>query len=94
MVLGLNSADDRQIALDYMKANEVTFLNILDASDAANRAVAQYETLGGMSAVPMTYIISREGKVVDAWYRYEESRTQQALKKLGLQVGMAALPVR
>jgi peroxiredoxin len=84
VVLGVNTADDRKIALDYMKANEVTFPNILDASDAANRAVSQYETLGGMSAVPMTYVIGRDGKVVEAWYGYEEDRARKALKKLGL----------
>lgn len=67
-----------------MKANEVTFPNVLEASDAANRAVSQYETLGGMSAVPMTYVIDRDGKVLDAWYGYEEARAQKALKKLGL----------
>ncbi len=45
--------------------------------------MAQYETLG-MSAVPMTYIIGRDGKVVDAWYGYDKDRTQKTLKKLGL----------
>jgi peroxiredoxin len=84
VVLGVNTADDRKIALDYLKANEVTFPNILDASDAANRAVSQYETLGGMSAVPMTYVIGRDGKVVDAWYGYEKDSAEKALKKLGL----------
>jgi peroxiredoxin len=62
----------------------VTFPNILDTSEAANPAVAQYETLGGMTAVPMTYVIGRDGKVVDAWYGYEEDRSRKALKKLGL----------
>jgi peroxiredoxin len=69
--------------LDYLKANEVTFPNILDTSDTGHRAVAQYETLG-MGAVPMTYVIDREGKVVDAWYGYLEDRTKKALNKLGL----------
>jgi peroxiredoxin len=82
--MGVNTADDRKIALDYMKANEVTFPNILDTSDAANQVVSQYETLGGMSAVPMTYVIGRDGKVVDAWYGYEEDRARKVLKKLGL----------
>ena len=82
-MLGVNTADDRKIALEYLKANEVTFPNILDTSDTANRAVSQYETLG-MSAVPMTYVINREGKVVDAWYGYDKDHTQRALKKLGL----------
>ncbi len=63
----------------------MTFPNILDSSTAANQAVAQYETLGGMSAVPMTYVIGRDGKIVDAWYGYERDRAPKVLKKLGLQ---------
>jgi hypothetical protein len=46
--------------------------------------ISQYETLGGMSAVPMTYVIGRDGEVVDAQYGYEEDRAKKALKKLGL----------
>lgn len=83
MVLGVNTADARDIALDYLKANKVTFPNVLDGSDAANRAMMQYETLGGMSAVPMTYLIDREGKVVEAWYDYRQGQAEKALKKLG-----------
>ena len=83
MVLGVNTADARNIALEHLKANKVTFPNVLDASEAANRAMMQYETLGGMSAVPMTYLIDREGKVVEAWYDYREGRAEKALKKLG-----------
>ncbi len=63
----------------------MTFPNILDSSAAANQAVAQYETLGGMSAVPMTYVIGRDGKIVDVWYGYERDRAPKVLKKLGLQ---------
>jgi peroxiredoxin len=81
VVLGVNTADDRKIALEYLKANRVTFPNILDSSEAANRAMMQYETLGGMSAVPMTYVIDREGKVVEAWYGYEAGRAERVLKK-------------
>jgi len=82
--LGFNTSDDRKIALDYLKENGVTFPNVLDSSDVANRAARQYETLEGMSAVPFTYVINREGKVVDAWYGFEQSRTEKALKALGL----------
>ncbi len=61
----------------------MTFPNVLDSSNAALQAMMQYETLGSMSAVPMTYVIGREGKVVEAWYGYEPDRTEKALKKLG-----------
>ena len=61
----------------------MTFPNVLDSSEAAGRALMHYETLGGMSAVPMTYILDREGKVVEAWYGYDPGRAEKALKKLG-----------
>ncbi len=70
--------------MEYLKANEVTFPNVLDSSDAANQAMREYETLVGMSAVPMTYLVGRDGKVVEAWYGYEGGRAEKALKKLGL----------
>jgi peroxiredoxin len=86
VVLGVNTSDDHKIALDYLKTNEVAFPNILDSSDAANRALLlKYERLLGMSAVPLTYVIDRKGKVVDAWYDHQEDRSEKALRKLGFQ---------
>ena len=84
MVLGINTSDDRKIALEYLKDNKVTFPNILDTSEAGGRVLREYETLSGMSAVPLTYLIDREGKVVEAWYGYEPGQAEKALKKLGL----------
>lgn len=84
MVLGVNVSDDRKIALEYLKENKASFPNILDTSDNAGQAMRQYETLAGMSAVPMTYVIDRDGKVVEAWYGYGEGRAERTLKKLGL----------
>ena len=57
--------------------------HVIDASDAANRAMMQYETLGGMCAVPLTYLIDRKGKVVEAWYDSRQGEAEKALKKLG-----------
>jgi len=82
-VLGVNVSDDHRIALEYLKENKVSFPNIFDTSDAAGQAMRQYETFG-MSAVPMTYVIGRDGKVIEAWYGYGEGRAEKALKKLGL----------
>lgn len=80
----MNVADDRKIALDYLKANHVTFPIILDASPAARRAIAQYETIADLGADPMTYVIGRDGKILDARFGYDSNRTQAAVKKLGL----------
>ncbi len=62
----------------------MTFPNVLDSSETAQKAIMQYETLMGMSAMPMTYVIDRQGKIVDSWYGYSEDKTKQAIKKLGL----------
>lgn len=79
----MNNADDRKIAMDYLKENGMTFPNVLDTSEAAYNAMRQYETLG-MCAVPMTYVIDREGKVVAAWYGFDKDAAKKALKQLGL----------
>lgn len=86
MVLGFNNADNRQVALDYLKDNRVTFPNILDSSVKAQEVAWQYETLGryGMGGVPLTYLLDRDGKVVEAWYGYTPERIEKALMKLGL----------
>jgi hypothetical protein len=33
----------------------------------------------------MTYVIGRDGRIVDAWYGYDSAGTRAAMKKLGLQ---------
>lgn len=83
-MLGLNPADNRKIALEYLKENHVTFPIVLDTSSAAREALAQYETLPDIGGVPLTYVIGRDGKIVDAWYGYNPRKTQAALEKLGL----------
>ena len=77
-------ADNHKIALDYLQANGVTFPNILDTSEAAYKALEQYNTLGMIGGVPMTYVIDKEGKVVLAWYGYESGTYEKAIEKLGL----------
>jgi hypothetical protein len=82
VVLGFDASDDKKIALEMLGENGVTFPNILDSSDAATRVCfQQYQG----SAVPMNYIIDRDGKVVDAWYGggREHPKAMIALQKLG-----------
>jgi peroxiredoxin len=83
VVLGVNTADDKKIARVFLKENGITFPIVLDCTPAAWQAMSQYETIG-MSAVPLTYLIGRDGKIIDAWYGYEPGRAEKALKKLGL----------
>jgi len=68
-----------------MRENSATFPSILDSSDAAVKiGFSGYK----MSGVPLNYIIDREGKIVEAWYGYEEGHKQAlaALEKAGLEL--------
>ena len=86
VTLGFNCSDDKQIALDFMHENSATFPNILDSSVIAQRTANNGYN---MSGVPLTYIIDREGQVVDAWYGYDEKSHKRAiavLEKFGLKL--------
>lgn len=85
IVLGFDFADDRQIALDFLHQNSVTFPNILDSSDEAIKT--GFMTYGA-TAAPVNYILDREGKIVAAWLGYEKGQKQAiaALEKLGLKL--------
>ena len=85
VILGFNCADDRKIALEFLRENGAAFPTILDASDAARTVSYQGYKASG---VPLNYIIDRQGKVVDTWYGYEKGheRALAALKKAGLKI--------
>jgi peroxiredoxin len=91
VILGFNFADDKQIALEFLRENEATFPTILDSSDAATKIAFQDYRASG---VPVNYVIDREGKVVDAWYGYEKGhpRAKAALAKAGLDMKASPKP--
>ena len=85
VILGFNFSDNKKIAMDFLKDNSATFPNILDTSKAAVKTgFDAYKTQG----VPLNYIIDRQGKIVDAWYGYEEGhkRAMEALAKAGVKL--------
>ena len=72
-------ADDRKTALDYLKANHVT--SRLPSTRRRLRGErCQYKALPDLGADPMTYIIGRDGKILDASFGYDSRRTQAALR--------------
>ena len=77
-------ADSRKIALDYLKENKVTFPIILDSSLAGVKAMNQYLALPDLGGDPMTYVIGRDGKIMDGWFGYDIDRTKAAMGKMGL----------
>jgi hypothetical protein len=88
VILGFNASDDRKIALEMLRDNGAKFPNIIDSSTAATKVCFQeYQGRYG-SAVPMNYIIDREGKVMDAWYGggRDHPRAVAAMRKAGGQL--------
>ncbi|MHC4537694.1 MAG: redoxin domain-containing protein [Planctomycetota bacterium] len=87
VILGFNCFDDKRIARNFMRDNSVTFPNILDSSNAAEKVIFDgYKNRSGI--VPLSYIIDARSKVVDAWSGYEEDnkRALASLKKAGMQL--------
>ncbi len=85
VILGFNSVDDTELTKEFLKQQEITFPNILDSSPAAQKInLETYQR--GLFAVPLNYIIDREGKIAYGWYGYEKDdpRPQEHLKKLGI----------
>jgi peroxiredoxin/outer membrane lipoprotein-sorting protein len=86
LVVGLDLVDDREIAAAFLREHGVTFPNIVESSRAVRNTITEkYETLSGMQAVPLDYIIDREGKVADAFYGDEVDRGRAVLEKLGIE---------
>ncbi|OHB63357.1 MAG: hypothetical protein A2Y77_06950 [Planctomycetes bacterium RBG_13_62_9] len=85
VILGFNCADDKKIALEFLRENGATFPTILDSSDAAVKVgYSDYKASG----VPLNYILDPQHKVVATWYGYEEGHkgALEALKKAGLKL--------
>jgi peroxiredoxin len=87
MILGFNCFDDREIAMNFIRDNSVTFANILDSSYATKKLI--FDGYRNRSQIaPLSYIIDREGKVADAWYGYDKDhkRIITLLKKSGITI--------
>ncbi len=84
-IIGLNCSDDVGVALEFLEENGATFPNVIDDSEAARKVCfTDYQTLPGTSAVPLSYLIDREGKIADGWYgQHDEARVRAALERLG-----------
>jgi peroxiredoxin len=87
MILGFNCFDDREIAMNFIRDNSVTFPNILDSSYATKKLI--FDGYRNRSQIaPLSYMIDRDGKVMDAWYGYDKDRKRiiTLLKKSGITI--------
>lgn len=83
VVISINTSDDHKIALDFLRKNSVTYINVIDASRAAGDIQhTLYEKATGRSAVPMNYLIDRDGKVIEAWYGFTDEGDESPANRL------------
>jgi len=86
VIVGFNFADDRNLAKAFLRERSATLPSVIDNSPAAQEIYfRKYQTVKGMSAVPLNYIIDRDGKVVEGWYGYQkgEERGMDIIRGLG-----------
>jgi peroxiredoxin len=73
LVLGFNCADGKDYALEFLREYSITFPNIVDSSSVARAVfIDDYQKFKSRSAVPLNYIIDKNGKVADCWYGFDK----------------------
>jgi peroxiredoxin/outer membrane lipoprotein-sorting protein len=87
VVLGFDCSDERGPVSQFLREQAIAFPSIADTTAAA-RAVfyEKYQISKGQGAVPLNYIIDREGRVAAGWYGYSrgDNRGVEILRKLGI----------
>ncbi|MEO2089741.1 MAG: redoxin domain-containing protein [Gemmataceae bacterium] len=84
--VGYNCADERAITLDLLKEYKITFPCVVDPSDKATDVFVKGYQRNGTNAVPLNYLIDKDGKVAAGWYGYnkDDDRPRKELEKLGV----------
>jgi peroxiredoxin/outer membrane lipoprotein-sorting protein len=84
--VGYNCADERDIALDLLREYRITFPCVVDSSDKATDVFVKSYQRSGTNAVPLNYLIDKDGKVAAGWYGYnkDDARARTVLEKLGV----------
>ena len=82
IVVGLNTHDRKDLVLSFLSQHGLKFPMILDMSINAQMVEDKY----GSAAIPLHCIFGTDGKVVDAWYGYQEghARAKRALARCGI----------
>jgi peroxiredoxin len=85
-VLGFNSGDNARIAKAFLDESDITFPTVLESSPSARDVLEAYGNKA--DRVPLTYIIDRTGRCVDAWFGCEpvHPRAAVALEEAGLEL--------
>jgi peroxiredoxin/outer membrane lipoprotein-sorting protein len=84
--VGFNCADDRDTARDLLKEYQISFPCVVDPSEKAMAVFARGYQHNGTYAVPLNYLIDRDGRIAAGWYGYskDDDRPRKELEKLGV----------
>lgn len=87
VVIAVNVSDDRDSTLKYLRKLSVTFPNVLDTSEKAQRVFGEDYGVGGL---PMNMLIGADGVVMAAGFEHDSDEAIAALKKAGVEVAVTA----
>jgi peroxiredoxin len=72
-IVGFNCADSRKTVTDFFSEYKTSYQTVLDNSAEAQEVFfTRYQRIRGISAVPLNYIIDRDGKIFRAWYGFDD----------------------
>jgi peroxiredoxin len=84
--VGFNCADERAIARDLLKEYKVIFPCVVDPSEKATAVFTRGYQRNGTSAVPLNYLIDKDGRIAAGWYGYDKEgdRPRKEMERLGV----------
>lgn len=79
IVLGIDFTDDKTSVGEYLSSNEIAITAVSDTSAYARDLFHSiYQRGAAFRAVPLNYIVDRDGRIADAWYGFERGSNQGA----------------
>jgi len=87
IVIGINTIDDES-ALNFLSVNNIEFYNIIDNSKVAQKIDQEIYQCQEKYAVPLNYIIDKNGNIVEGWYGFKKGDTRgiDILKEMGIPI--------
>lgn len=83
VVLGFNAADKEEYIRELLEEHSITYPNIHNTSEAARIIQFEQYQKKGASAVPLNYVVDRDGNIAMAWYGWDSGKTKKIEALLG-----------
>jgi len=75
IVVGYNTSDEEKYIRELLNEYKATYPNIYNTSEEARAVQFEEYQKKGYSAVPLNYVIDRNGNVALVWYGYDHGKT-------------------